>query len=119
MNCKIDPFIRYIAKSTYFIPGKFLIAGDCRMLYTVSGKASFETLNKVYSLSPGTLIYYPAGTPYKIMSEENEKFLFYTVNFDFSCDFNGGRLLRLLRRVRGSLLLPGHRKFHALRLLSR
>ncbi|MBQ8388861.1 MAG: helix-turn-helix domain-containing protein [Clostridia bacterium] len=87
MNCKIDPFIRYIAKSTYFIPGKFLIAADCRMLYTVSGKASFETLNKVYSLSPGTLIYYPAGTPYKIRSEENEKFLFYTVNFDFSCDF--------------------------------
>ncbi len=86
MNYNIEPFVRYIAKSTYFIPNKLLVARDCRMLYTISGNVSFEALDTVYSLSPGTLIYYPAGTPYKIMSDGSGDFLFYTVNFDFLCD---------------------------------
>lgn len=87
MSYKFDPFVRYIAKSTYFIPDVFLVGNDCRILYTIAGKATFQTLSNTYDLLPGTLIYYPSGVPYKISSDNEGKFLFYTINFDFSCKY--------------------------------
>ena len=83
MHLNIDPYVRYIAKTTYFIDNKFIVANDCRILYIISGNGNFECEDKNYALNPGTLIYYPYGLPYCITS--NNSLLFYTVNFDFDC----------------------------------
>lgn len=58
------------------------MARDCRVLYILSGSGSFETTNGYYELWPGTLLYYPYGCPYKIISADG--ILFYTLNFDFN-----------------------------------
>lgn len=84
MNTNFEPFVRYIAKTTYIISGKFIIANDCRIIYIITGSGSLETQDKIYSLSPGTLIYYPCGMPYKFTLSKENDLMFYTVNFDFS-----------------------------------
>ena len=84
MNFNFEPFIRYIAKTTYFIDGKYVIANDCRILYIISGDGNFECGDKIYPLKPNTLIFYPYGVPYKITSDG--EMLFYTMNFDFNSD---------------------------------
>ena len=88
MNTNFNPFVRYIAKSTYIIEKKFIIANDCRLIYILSGSGRLESNGKVYPLSPGTLVYYPCGTPYKFLLCTENKLLFYTVNFDFSHDYS-------------------------------
>lgn len=76
-----NPFVRYTAKSTYFIDST-VVARDCRILYIISGEGNFLTPNKSYPLAPGALVYYPCGVPYHITSKG--VMLFYTVNFDFT-----------------------------------
>lgn len=84
MLSAIDPFVRYIAKSTYFIDAT-VVAPDCRLLYVLAGEGSFETKGILYPLQEGTLVYYPSGTPYHIRARS--EFLFYTLNFDFTPDY--------------------------------
>ena len=84
MISTINPFVRYIAKSTYFIDAK-VVAPDYRILYIISGNGSFEVGGIKYPLMPGVLVYYPAGTPYQIHS--SQELLFYTLNFDLSQGF--------------------------------
>ena len=84
MNVNFEPFVRYIAKSTYVIPNKAIIARDCRLLYIIKGSGHFESCGNKYPLTAGTLIYYPCGKPYKILPGKENDLLFYTVNFDFS-----------------------------------
>lgn len=88
MDFNFTPYVRYIAKTSYFISNRYLIARDCRFLYVISGKGSFKTEASTYELLPGTLIYYPYGKAYKIQSEKNLPLHFYTVNFDFNEDFS-------------------------------
>ncbi len=78
-----EPFLRYAAKSTYFID-KTVIARDCRVLYIISGVGEFITEDSRYPLSAGALVYYPAYTPYHISSASG--MLFYTLNFDFTSE---------------------------------
>ncbi|MBQ7119931.1 MAG: helix-turn-helix domain-containing protein [Oscillospiraceae bacterium] len=87
MTFDFTPFVRYIAKTSYFISNKYLIARDCRFLYVISGQGSFRTAEVTYELVPGTLIYYPYGKAYKIQSKKDSPLHFYTVNFDFNEDF--------------------------------
>lgn len=84
MFSSVVPFVRYAAKSTYYID-KEVVSRDCRIIYVVTGEGSFRTPETTYELQPGTIIYYPAGTPYHIFSESG--ILFYTVNFDFTHDY--------------------------------
>lgn len=84
MNAMLEPFVRYIAKSTYIIADKFIIAKDCRLIYIISGNGALESNGQIYPLSPGTLLYYPCGTPYQFSLDKENRMLFYTVNFDFS-----------------------------------
>lgn len=83
MFSKGEPFLRYIAKTTYFID-KDVFATDSRLLYIIDGKGEFKTEGATYALTPGTLIYYPAYTPYHIRSSGG--MLFYTLNFDFTSE---------------------------------
>ena len=93
MTFDFTPFVRYIAKTSYFISNKYLIARDCRFLYVISGQGSFRTAEVTYELVPGTLIYYPYGVAYKIQSEQEHPLHFYTVNFDFNEDFSSLSLM--------------------------
>lgn len=86
MNFDFIPFVRYASKNTHFIPGKYVVAKDCRLLYIISGNGTFNYQNKVVNLYPGTLVYYPYNMPYKIVSSEG--MLFYTINFDFNFQFS-------------------------------
>lgn len=81
MFTNVEPFVRYVARSTYFIDNT-LIAPDCRILYIISGEGTFTLPTGEFSLFPSTLVYYPCGVPYHISSDEG--LLFYTLNFDFS-----------------------------------
>ena len=80
MPQKIDPFVRYCAKSTFFIDSE-VVAPDARILYIISGEGEFITRERQIPLSPSTLIYYPPRCPYRIKSPNG--MLFYTLNFDF------------------------------------
>lgn len=84
MNFDINPFVRYAAKNTYYIKNQFVVAKDCRLLYILSGNGVFESQSQKYTLSPGTLIYFPYDIPYKVSADSD--ILFYTVNFDFNFD---------------------------------
>jgi AraC-like DNA-binding protein len=57
------------------------------MLYILSGEGFFETGATRIPLRTGTLVYYPAGTPYHICS--HGELLFYTINFDFTLRYAG------------------------------
>lgn len=81
MFANVDPFVRYVARSTYFIDNT-LVAPDCRIIYIISGEGSFTLPSGRFSLFPSTLVYYPCGVPYHISSDEG--LLFYTLNFDFT-----------------------------------
>ena len=75
--------VRYAAKTTYFIKDQMVVTRDCRLFYIISGNGVFEFNNNKYDLSPGSLIYFPYGTPYKISKKDDEDILFYVLNFDF------------------------------------
>lgn len=81
------PFVRHCAKSTYFIKNDFVAAIDCRILYILSGNGLFETYDNTYALKPGTLLYFPYGTPYRISELDENQLLFYVLNFDFSSEY--------------------------------
>ena len=88
MDFTFSPYVRYIAKTSYFISNKYLIACDCRFLYVISGDGTFKTNHTTYNLAPGALIYYPYGIAYKIQSQKENPLYFYTINFDFNEDFS-------------------------------
>ncbi|MBR3941899.1 MAG: helix-turn-helix transcriptional regulator [Clostridia bacterium] len=79
----MQPFVRYAAKSNYFISDTVQVY-DCRLLYILSGKGTFETPDGEIPLTPNTLLYYPSGSIYRIFSDPTAPLTFYTVNFDFN-----------------------------------
>lgn len=87
MEHSFHPFVRYAAKVRHFLP-RISVARDCRLLFILSGRGSFESEGEVYSLKENTLVYYPCGTSYRIRSDPKDRLLFYTVNFDFTQDFS-------------------------------
>lgn len=88
MNFNINPFVRHVAKSSYFIRNNYVVARDCRILYIISGNGLFKSQNQAYKLFPKTFIYYPYNTPYQIISDTEVDMLFYTINFDFNFNFS-------------------------------
>lgn len=76
------PFVRYARKNEQrILPGK-LCAMDHRLFYCHSGGGFCEIEEVCYGFRPGTVIYIPAGVPYRLLFGE-EIPVFSGCNFDF------------------------------------
>ena len=67
--CEINPFIRfaeYISHNNATENPVFV--KDCRIFYTISGKADIFIENQHYELVPNSLFYCSAGSVYNIQS---------------------------------------------------
>ena len=80
MNLDFEPHVRHAAKSTYYLKAH-VKAYDNRVIYFLSGNGSFLSEGEEYKLLPGTLIFYPPATEYRITASEDASF--FTLNFDF------------------------------------
>ena len=80
MNLDFTPHVRHAAKSTYYLKAH-VKAYDNRMIYFLSGKGTFLSDGEEYKLLPGTLMFYPPATEYRITASEGATF--YSLNFDF------------------------------------
>ena len=88
MHMDFDPYVRFVAKTTYFIRRREIVARDARLLFVLSGFGTFTSEGATYRLSPYTLVVYPYNVPYRIDSDTENGMLFYTVNFDFTQEFS-------------------------------
>lgn len=80
----LNPYLRYINKTSYLPNKNFVIAYDCRFFFVLSGTGEFLTENDKFRLKENTLVYYPSGVPYFIKSDQDNPLNFVTVNFDFT-----------------------------------
>lgn len=85
MNYSFTPFLRYVSKTSNLIEDKELVCRDARLLYVLSGTALFRSLGTEFPLKSGALVYYPYGKEYGFY--ENRGLTFYTLNFDFTCQY--------------------------------
>ena len=67
--CDINPFIRFAEQIFHSRPnGRSVFVRDCRIFYTISGKADMFIENQHYELVPNSLFYCTSGSVYKIQS---------------------------------------------------
>lgn len=80
--CDINPFIRF-AEYIYHnrAEGHSVFVKDCRIFYTISGKADIFIENQHYELIPNSLFYCAAGSVYKIQSSGSRLI---SLNFDLT-----------------------------------
>ena len=83
----INPYIRFARIKELTIPQGVSQAVDHRIFYCHSGKGQLEADGNLYPFTAGTLIYLPAGTPYRYLFER-EIPVFSGCNFDFYQDHN-------------------------------
>lgn len=87
---EIDPFLRYanyVSINTKTPDNVFykLRTRDCRLFLIFSGHANIVIEKKKYSVSPGSIILFQAGTPYTWYPHPDNSFLsFISINFDFT-----------------------------------
>lgn len=82
-NC--NPYVRFIhQKEGRYLQG-LLQAADHRIFYCHSGNGQYEAGGQLYPFTAGTLIYLPAGTPYRFLFQEDTP-VFSGCNFDFYQD---------------------------------
>lgn len=79
------PFVRYARKNERTIPQGLSCAIDHRIFYCHNGYGRYEINGEKYPFSRGTIIYIPAGSPYRLLFE-NEIPSFSGCNFDFYQD---------------------------------
>lgn len=83
----INPFVRFARIKEITIPQGLSQAVDHRIFYCHSGDGQLEANGVLYSFTAGTLIYLPAGTPYRYIFDQ-EIPVFSGCNFDFYQDHN-------------------------------
>ena len=83
----LDPYLRYIAVSSYLPNKVFVKAYDCRFFFVLSGEGELRTDSVSYPLKENTLAYYPSGVPYILSSSTESPLLFISVNFDFTSSY--------------------------------
>ncbi len=86
--CDTFPFIRY-AKDIY-LPGSTrsleVVTYDHRLFYVIAGHGTVEIEGSSYDLSPGVVLYWMSGTPYRIQAAAENVLHLISVNFDFTHD---------------------------------
>lgn len=82
-----NPFVRFARIKELTIPQGISQAIDHRIFYCHSGNGQLEAEGKLYPFMAGTLIYLPAGTPYRYLFNQ-EIPMFSGCNFDFFQDHN-------------------------------
>ena len=84
--CDINPFVRFAEYIYHNRPiGHSVFVKDCRIFYTISGKADIFIENQHYELIPNSLFYCAAGSVYKIQSS-GAKLI--SLNFDLTQKHN-------------------------------
>lgn len=82
----INPFVRFARIKELTIPQGISQAIDHRIFYCHSGNGQLEANGELYPFTSGTLIYLPAGTPYRFCFTQ-EIPVFSGCNFDFCQDY--------------------------------
>ena len=82
-----NPYVRFARIKEFTIPQGISQAIDHRIFYCHSGTGQLEAAGKLYPFTSGTLIYLPAGTPYRYLFKQ-EIPVFSGCNFDFFQDHN-------------------------------
>ena len=78
----ICPYVRYARKHEQGIRQGQVQAIDHRLFYCHSGNGFCQINEKMFPVSSGTVIYIPAGIPYRLLFEES-LLVFSSCNFDF------------------------------------
>lgn len=82
---KLNPFVRSAAIYECINRTEECIAYDCRLIYLITGDLSVAVGGeKLGHLTPGSLLYIPAGTPYKLKSKY---FMAAVLAFDFTTEW--------------------------------
>ena len=84
--CDLNPHLRFASQIKYQTSDYPVKVRDCRIFYTVNGKADIFIENQHYQLSPGSLMYCACGSQYNILSPEN--FSLVSLNFDLTQENN-------------------------------
>ena len=88
---KLNPFVRFARVKEHTIPHNtshgILQAVDHRIFYCCGGEGNLEINGIIYPFTAGTLIYLPAGTPYRFFFKDVIP-VFSGCNFDFYQDHN-------------------------------
>jgi len=77
-----NPYVRFARRKDTTLLQGLLQAVDHRILYFHSGSGYIEAAGTQYPIAPGSLIYMPAGTPYRYLFSR-EAPVFSGFNFDF------------------------------------
>lgn len=80
-----NPYVRFARTNEKTILQGLLQAADHRIFYCHSGQGMLEAAHKLYAFTTGTLLYLPAGTPYRFIFEQDIP-VFSGCNFDFYQD---------------------------------
>ena len=88
---EIQPFVRFarfltLSNGVQFTP---VVPYDHRLFYLIEGSASVVVDGKEQTVKASGLILIPSGAEYSLKAE-NEKCLFYAVNFDYFLDKSKG-----------------------------
>ena len=78
----LNPFLRYASSFRFTRKSDFVGVLDCRLFYVEKGQGSLETKDFTYDLNPGSLLYCPAGSIYKLSANPTMKL--HVVNFDLT-----------------------------------
>jgi len=81
----LNPYVRFARTNEKTIPQEMIQAIDHRIFYCHSGDGVLAAGNATFRFTAGTLIYIPAGTPYKYLFDQNIP-VFSGCNFDFFQD---------------------------------
>lgn len=84
---QISPWVRYAAVVTrHKSYPQFLSAYDYRLFYCLDGHFKILFSESAAEMSPGTLVIFPPGTPYRLEVDNAEGTRFVLLNFDFDMD---------------------------------
>ena len=80
-----NPFVRFADKLGFSFQRGPSKTYDCRLLYVVEGKATFEIDGESHSVRHGSMVIFQPGTEYTIYPEQSVELI--VLDFDFTQDY--------------------------------